>query len=706
VLGLSQWLMDAEDIHIGSARYLLQLRAKRYYKPYAITLLKFTHDRYTGTDRPKNFSSLIRLIDPSHGEDREVNIWMNHPLRYPSWRDPAGETIYQLSAGAEDRGTVLQVVRNPAWWIPYLACLVGSAGMLIHFLPRLSRYMAKPAPRAAWDRPSVLTAAAGVILCGGCFIAWLVPPSVKGVDTAEFGKIPICYEGRVQPLDSAARNSLKLLSGHDTIKGRDGRRRPAIAWLLDLFAGREAAEDYKVFRIDYPDLVDMLGPDSSQKLFSWRELRDSSAKLEPQLRRLEKTDPARFDQFQMALAELRGKIGLFAALNRFGGLYLAPPATPGAEWRPLEPMGPGSAAGQGIEYLRLFNSMLDACVEGQPAEFNRLLADYRGQVRRQAPADSQAVEFEAFFNRADPFFFCQLLYVLIFVMVVVSWLAWTKPLGRAALTVLILTLILHTLGLAGEISISGRPPVTDLTSSAIFIAWGIGLVCLILERIFRNGIGIVIAAILGFCSLHIAYRLSLRGEDAFQVLMAVLDTNFWLATHVLCISFGYAASFLAGFMGIAYLVMGLGTKRLAGARGKPLADMIYGTVVFAAIMSFVGTVLGGIWADQSWGRFWGWDPKENGALLVVLTNVLLLHARWGGLVRNRGMALLAIFGNIVTAWSWFGTNMYGVGLHSYGHMESGQPWLIGFVLSQFLLILLGWFLPSCAWTSLRDLESI
>jgi hypothetical protein len=94
--------------------------------------------------------------------------------------------------------------------------------------------------------------------------------------------------------------------------------------------------------------------------------------------------------------------------------------------------------------------------------------------------------------------------------------------------------------------------------------------------------------------------------------------------------------------------------------------MLYGVICFATMLSFIGTVLGGIWADQSWGRFWGWDPKENGAVLVVLWNALILHARWAGLVKPPGIAVLAILGNVVTTWSWFGTNMLGVGLHSYG----------------------------------------
>lgn len=112
----------------------------------------------------------------------------------------------------------------------------------------------------------------------------------------------------------------------------------------------------------------------------------------------------------------------------------------------------------------------------------------------------------------------------------------------------------------------------------------------------------------------------------------------------------------------------------------------------------MGTVLGGIWADQSWGRFWGWDPKENGAALIVLMNLIILHARWGGMIRHRGVAVLAVAGNIVTAWSWFGTNMLGVGLHSYGFTDSAVFWISVFVLSQLAIIAIG-LIPMKHWRS-------
>ena len=266
-----------------------------------------------------------------------------------------------------------------------------------------------------------------------------------------------------------------------------------------------------------------------------------------------------------------------------------------------------------------------------------------------------------------------------------SWLAWSRPLNRAAFYLLLLALAVHTFGLVSRMYLQERPPVTNLYSSAIFIGWGAVIVALILERIFRDGIGAACAGAIGFITLIIAHHLAGSG-DTLEMLQAVLDTNIWLATHVVAITTGYSAMFLAGMLAIIYIVRGVFTRSLKKETADSLARMTYGVVCFATLFSFVGTVLGGIWADQSWGRFWGWDPKENGAVLIVLWCAIILHARWGGFVRQRGLMIMAIFGNIVTSFSWFGVNMLGVGLHSYGFMQKAFPWLVGFILSQLALM--------------------
>jgi ABC-type transport system involved in cytochrome c biogenesis permease subunit len=254
----------------------------------------------------------------------------------------------------------------------------------------------------------------------------------------------------------------------------------------------------------------------------------------------------------------------------------------------------------------------------------------------------------------------------------------------------------------------------------------------IIERIYRVGLGSLVASLAGFVTLLIAHNLALGG-DTMEMLRAVLDTNFWLATHVVVITLGYASTFFAGLLAILYIALGVFTpilsQKLAPAQAtaarrdvsalpsskiqnqnskitlsNAIGKMVYGVVCFATLFSFVGTVLGGIWADQSWGRFWGWDPKENGALLIVLWNAIILHARWGGLVRERGLMNLAVFGNIVTSFSWFGVNMLGIGLHSYGFMDAAFKWLMIFVGSQVAIIALG-LLPLNLWRSFRSRAS-
>jgi cytochrome c-type biogenesis protein CcsB len=278
--------------------------------------------------------------------------------------------------------------------------------------------------------------------------------------------------------------------------------------------------------------------------------------------------------------------------------------------------------------------------------------------------------------------------------------------------------VVHTCGVLFRMHLEGRPPVTNLYSSALFIGWGAVVLGLALEAIYRLGIGNIVASFAGFITLLIAHNLALGG-DTMEMLRAVLDTNFWLATHVVVVTLGYASTFVAGLLGIIYIFLGLLTPLLtqklkpqgpggvqAGAKPKPeigaaLTKMVYAIICFATLFSFTGTVLGGIWADQSWGRFWGWDPKENGALIIVLWNAAILHARWGGLVRQRGLMNMAVFGNIVTSFSWFGVNMLEIGLHSYGFMDAAFIWLILFMASQVLIIGFG-LLPLRLWRSFKD----
>ena len=180
------------------------------------------------------------------------------------------------------------------------------------------------------------------------------------------------------------------------------------------------------------------------------------------------------------------------------------------------------------------------------------------------------------------------------------------------------------------------------------------------------------------------------------MLVAVLNSNFWLATHVVTITIGYGCCFVAGTLAHVYLF-----RRIFKPNDKTallnLNKNMMGSVIFALLFCLIGTILGGIWADQSWGRFWGWDPKENGAMLICLWLLMLMHGKISGILKPLFYAALLAFINVVVALAWFGVNLLNVGLHSYGFTDSVAFKLVSFCAFEFMVISL-----PVLWICLRD----
>ncbi len=585
----------------------------------------------------------------------------------------------------------------------------------------------------------------------------------------DFGRVPVLVNGRIKPLDTVARTSLLTLQGRQRIETPAGETLEPIAWLADVFFAPAKADSYRTLLIENHEVSDLLNVKSEDgdggKRFSYLQLREKLPELEKQARLADGVESQLRTPFQRQVITVRDRVILYLQLKtsvqmpdspdflaeltmferalpagvtailakqknepanedalqamrqmadrlnymeQLAYLRMVPPAatdTDPAHWAPvgtalLQTFATGKVDATVMDYARLGK----AWRENDSAEFNRIARALHDQLLQRYASAMTKSDVETRFNAAEPFYSSMSLYVLAFLLAVFSWLKWPQELGRSAFWLLILAWIATTVGIFTRMWLEGRPPVTNLYSSALFIGWAAVGLCLILEKIFRNGVGSTAGGLVGFATLLIAHHLSLGG-DTLEMMRAVLDSNFWLGTHVVTVAVGYSATFLAGFLALIYIFRGLFTRSLDKATADALTRMVYGIVCFATLFSLIGTVLGGIWADQSWGRFWGWDPKENGALMIVIWNAAILHARWSGMVKSRGLMGMAIFGNIVTSWSWFGTNMLGVGLHSYGFMEAAFYWLIGFVISQLLIIGLS-LIPLERWKSFRGQAAV
>lgn len=263
-----------------------------------------------------------------------------------------------------------------------------------------------------------------------------------------------------------------------------------------------------------------------------------------------------------------------------------------------------------------------------------------------------------------------------------------------SLTLVVIALGYMFVGIGMRSYIMWRPPVGNLYDTIIFIcAVAVGILLLI-EYFIRERVALTLCSVLGLALVLLARRYEVGdAKDHMDPLVAVLNSNYWLTTHVITITMGYAAGLLTAFLSMSYVVMralGLGadSKRLL----RLITGATYGGLLLTLFLSLVGTVLGGVWANDSWGRFWGWDPKENGALMIVLWTLIMLHARLGGIIRDWGFHLASIFMSCIVSFSWWHVNFLGEGLHNYG-FTSGKGFIWIFYGGVMALILFG----ACMW---------
>jgi hypothetical protein len=430
----------------------------------------------------------------------------------------------------------------------------------------------------------------------------------------EFGLLPVIANGRVQPLESLARNHLLAIQGKQNVRGENAPGTSA-AWLAELAFQPRVADARKIFLIHHDDLLGVTGlSGSAEKVFSFDALRPSFSALQQESARIEKIEPGARSAYETSLMRLTRNLTAYnqlkhslalphmtnaetefrsftekvtAAMTAASGkeppkdqalmeeasrrmreilawvpyteVFVCPSPHSLEDWRKLPDAVIDSAQQAQLHPAALaYARMGDAYRAGQWDQFETVVREYRLWLAAQCPRPARKCIAETWFQRLAPFYHAMPLYIVAFVMAAVSWLRPNPAWQLAAFRVLMIGFLLHTAGLVTRMILEGRPPVTNLYSSAIFIGWGVIVLGIILERYHRNGIGTAVASLIGFATLLIAHHLSLSG-DTLEMMRAVLDTNFWLATHVVIITLGYSSCFLAGFLAIAWIL-----RRLKG----------------------------------------------------------------------------------------------------------------------------------------------
>ncbi|MDA8773696.1 cytochrome c biogenesis protein CcsA [Chlamydiia bacterium] len=578
-----------------------------------------------------------------------------------------------------------------------------------------------------------------------CF--WLLSAHVFTKDDTNIALkiLPVQHEGRLKPLDTIARSTSLMLHENQKLH-HNGRRISPIDCFLHIIYKPDIAETIDLFRIDHPQVKELLNTDakyvSYQKLNSIRDLIYDNAN------HASERDNSQRDTYHNAIIHLKDKVDLYEGMSssvflsvfidEFNDVFpndedaidgvlklymLTKHLNENDERLFIDQINTYTHRFEYLDYYSQFQMILsnnnnqwlsvgdalnklETNIEPNPylkrslqiyQEFQR--DDHQkinGLVRQQLdyldvaiPTVMSKIRSEVMFNDLQPFYVAAIVYIIVMLCYVPYFLFVTPKIKNVIDALTWTAFLFHTLGVVWRIYIDGRPPVTNLYTSAIFVGWASMAIALMMKRFDRSSIVSLSGTIMAYSTLSVAHYLSIGG-DTIEQLRAVLNSNFWLSTHVVTIALGYALALLVGTISCMYVLLVV-FKRLTKADINYIERIIYAIVCATSLLVFIGTILGGIWADQSWGRFWGWDPKENGALMIMLWFTIVLHLRIGGIVKKQFVPLFVIFGNMVVAFSWFGVNMMGVGLHSYGFMESQFVGLIMFMVSQLCVILLGTF---------------
>ncbi len=507
------------------------------------------------------------------------------------------------------------------------------------------------------------------------------------VNISSLKKLPIQYNGRVQPLESLAIDLAEAVHGREKVLGHS-----SLSFLLELLAKPDVWYQKPIVKIGFLPFKRQAGLDTTRNYYSLSELETSagvqklfdelvakSDRGEDLLPIDRKIQSAR-NAFLMANALLTGDI-----------LKIAPPAPgTGQDWLSVRELAERPDE-KNAAILEFFRQVMDSYAKNDQAAFDQSVNQLQTALRELNPNVWNAgwkLDLEIVYHSFQPFRWAWVFYLISGLLMVFGWRLEKNSLSQIGVAVFVIAFLCHTAGLVLRVLVLSRPPVSNMFESVVFMSWMVSVFALVLAGVLRRMLLINVSAFVGAAILILGSLMPF--DPTLDVLVPVLRSNYWLTIHVLTIVSSYGAFALA--MGTAHVALGhyIFAPR-AHAKIKDLTQLVYRSVQVGVILLAAGTILGGVWANESWGRFWGWDPKETWALISLLGYLALLHARFIGWVKDFGLAMGAVLCFMLIVMTWYGVNfVLGRGLHSYGFGAGGGHWVTLFLAAEFIYLFLVW----------------
>jgi cytochrome c-type biogenesis protein CcsB len=551
------------------------------------------------------------------------------------------------------------------------------------------------------------------------FLALLVAaamPSVRAddtpLDTNELATLAVQDHGRKKPFTTFAQESLLAMSGTGKI-AVEGNPEPLSAEqvMLDLWLKPDGWDEKPLIMVTFRALKEKLGLplETDHKLFSYKELIANPAfnDLLDQAQKVRQAGNAdALTNLQKEAEHLGERLRLFQdCVNGEREDIVPAPSDPNGRWLPIQNLGtlddkiwppveqtgryyiPEDSRAQDAGHA--FMAWYSAYRSGDIMHFNALTRDLVRALASLSPEvypQAGSLRFEHQYMTLHPFRKAWIVYLCAILVLLLTSIWMRKPGYRLTWLLVLIGLGFEIYGFACRIIISGRPPVTNMYETVIWVSFGAMLFAVILESIYRKRYFFYAGIPASILALIVADSQPTILDAAINPLTAVLRNNMWLTIHVLTIVSSYAAFVLTAALGHIALTMSLWGKRYSGPAAE-VQFFIYRAMQIGVLLLAAGTILGGVWANYSWGRFWGWDPKETWALITLLCYLALLHGRLAGWWGGFGLAVGSVVCFLSVLMSWYGVNfVLGKGLHSYGFGTGGFSYVAAFALLEALFV--------------------
>ncbi len=524
--------------------------------------------------------------------------------------------------------------------------------------------------------------------CGSAFAGEL--------DFKTLSLIPIQEGGRVKPLDTFARESVRFVTGREKYDGKN-----SLDTVLDWAAHPQAWENKDFILIENLDLRSLLGVPVTQTKVSAQFLVNHEGFIAYAKSSYAKQDKKiTLDPKEKEALAVFGRLQRYEDIKSGEALALIPVTnTATQKWGTIGDLNRAyhltktTMPDAALAVLESFAGMLSAYDKGDAAKFDtesQNLSQILAQIGGKDYPDPGKMKIEAQFNALKPFRSAWVIYLSAAFLIALSFV-FKSPQAYNWLYIpgfcfFVLGVSMSIYGFVLRCLIAGRPPVSNMYESLIWVTFMMTVFALVFEIIFRVRLFLLAGSILATVGFMLADNIPTVLSPSIEPIEPVLRSSFWLTIHVLTITSGYAAFLLS--LGIGHVCLWFiwfrGDRKELIQR---LTRLLYRVVQVGVVLLAAGTILGGVWASYSWGRFWGWDPKETWALIALLGYVAILHGRLAGWLRELGFTIGIISAFLGVLMAWYGVNfILGVGLHSYGFSKGGLPYVIAFVVAEIILV--------------------